>query len=53
MKLLRVGEPNSEIVAVLDKENKIRDLSNHINDLNPSTLNFDTINKIKDLDFKC
>ena len=52
MKLLRVGEPNKEIVAVLDKENKIRNLSNYIDDLNPNTLNFDTINKIKDLDFK-
>ena len=52
MKLLRVGEKNNEIPAVLDKENKIRSLSNHINDLNPSTLNFNTINKIKDLDFE-
>ena len=52
MKFLRVGEPNKEIAAVLDKENKIRSLSNHINDLNPSTLNFNTINKIKDLDLK-
>ena len=52
MKLLRVGEPNKEIAAVLDKENKIRNLSNYINDLNPNTLNFDTIKKLKDLDFK-
>ena len=52
MKLLRVGEKNKEIPAVLDKENKIRSLSNHINDLNPDTLNFKTIDKIKELDFK-
>ena len=52
MKFLRVGEPNKEIVAVLDKENKIRNLSNYIDDLNPNTLNFDTIKKLKDLDFK-
>jgi 2-keto-4-pentenoate hydratase/2-oxohepta-3-ene-1,7-dioic acid hydratase in catechol pathway len=52
MKFLRVGEINKEIAAVLDKENKIRNLSNYIDDLNPNTLNFDTINKIKDLDFK-
>jgi len=52
MKLLRVGEPRKEIPAVLDKENKIRNLSNHIEDFNPKTLNIDTINKIKDLDFK-
>ena len=52
MKLLRVGEKNKEIPAVLDKENKIRGLSNYINDLNPDTLNFKTIDKIKELDFK-
>ena len=52
MKLLRVGEKNKEIPAVLDKENKIRSLSNYINDFNPDTLNFNTIDKIKNLDFK-
>ena len=52
MKLLRVGELKKEIPAVLDKENKIRNLSNHIEDFNPKTLNIDTINKIKNLDFK-
>ena len=34
MKLLRLGEKNKEIPAVLDKENKIRNLSNYINDFN-------------------
>ena len=52
MKLLRVGEKNKEIPAILDKENKIRSLSNYINDFNPDTLNFNTIDKIKKLDFK-
>ena len=52
MKLLRVGEPKKEIPAILDKENKIRNLSNYIEDFNSSTLNFETINKIKDLDLK-
>ena len=52
MKFLRVGEPGKEIPAILDNENKIRNLSNHINDLNPTTLNLDTISKLKDLDFK-
>jgi len=50
--LLRVGEKNKEIPAILDKENKIRSLSNYINDFNPDTLNFNTIDKIKNLDFK-
>ena len=52
MKFLRVGEKNKEIPARLDKENKIRSLSNYINDFNPDTLNFNTIDKIKNLDFK-
>ena len=52
MKLLRVGQFDKELPAVLDKENKIRNLSNFIEDLNPKTLNFDTIQKINDLDFK-
>ena len=40
MKLLRVSEKGSEIVAALDKDQKIRDLSSKIKDLNPETLNF-------------
>ena len=32
MKLLRVGELGSEIVAALDSNNVIRDLSDHIKD---------------------
>ena len=52
MKLLRVGEPKKEIPAVLDEKNKIRDISNYIPDLNPKSLNINTINKLKDLDFK-
>ena len=52
MKLLRVGDQKKEVPAILDKENKIRNLSNHIDDFNPKNLNINTINKIKDLDFK-
>ena len=52
MKLLRVGERDKEIPAILDKENKIRNLSNYINDLNPKTLNQNTLDKINDLDLK-
>ena len=39
MKLLRVGEPNQEIVVALDKNKKLRDLSDHIKELNPKSLN--------------
>ena len=52
MKLLRVGEKEKEIPAILDKQNIIRNLSKYIEDFNPKNLNFDTINKIKDLDLK-
>jgi 2,4-didehydro-3-deoxy-L-rhamnonate hydrolase len=52
MKLLRVGELNKEKPAVLDKENKIRNLSNYIEDFTPKTLNEDIIKKFKDLNFK-
>ena len=52
MKLLRVGEPNKEIPAILDNENKIRNLSSQIRDLNPATLNSDTLTKIKNLELK-
>jgi len=52
MKLLRVGEYLKEIPAVLDKKNKIRDITKYIEDLNPKTLNFNTIKKIKNLDLE-
>ena len=46
MKLCRVGEPGLEKPAVIDKDNIIRDLSTIISDLNPKTLNFETIIKL-------
>jgi len=49
MKLLRVGKLGSEIVAGLDSNNIIRDLSDHIKDLNPQTINEETLNKLKSL----
>ena len=49
MKLLRVGELGSEIVAAIDGNNVIRDLSDHIKDLNPQTINEETLNKLKKL----
>ena len=52
MKLLRVGEYSKEIPAVLDKKNKIRDITKYVEDLNPKTLNFNTIKKIKNLDLE-
>ena len=44
MKLLRVGKKGSETVAALDSNNIIRDLSDRIKDLNPKTINEETLN---------
>ena len=52
MKLLRIGEKGKEKPAILDKNNKIRDLSSHILDLNPNYLNFETFSKIKKIDLE-
>ena len=50
MKLLRVGEIGQEKVAVIDSNNLIRDLSQHVKDLNPDTLNEDTLDKLTQID---
>jgi len=52
MKLLRVGKSKKETPAILDKDNKIRDLSNYFDDFNPTTLNIETIDKIKNLNLE-
>ena len=50
MKLLRIGNVGSEKPALIDNENKYRDLSSVIKDLNPDSLNFETLEKIKTID---
>tara|TARA_B100001989_G_scaffold131487_1_gene92957 strand:+ start:329 stop:1177 length:849 start_codon:yes stop_codon:yes gene_type:complete len=50
VRLLRLGEAGSEKPALIDNENKYRDLSSIIKDLNPDTLNFETLDKIKTTD---
>ena len=52
MKLLRVGTKGKEKPAILDKNEKIRDLSSQIKDLNPNNLNFETISKLKNIDLE-
>jgi 2,4-diketo-3-deoxy-L-fuconate hydrolase len=47
MKFLRVGEKGKEIIAALDGEKKIKDLSSHIKDLNPDTINFENLDRLK------
>jgi 2-keto-4-pentenoate hydratase/2-oxohepta-3-ene-1,7-dioic acid hydratase in catechol pathway len=50
MKLLRVGNLGSEKPALVDNDDKYRDLSSIIKDFNPDTLNFETLEKIKKTD---
>ena len=50
MKLLRLGDLGKEKPAIVDKDGNYRDLSSLIDDFNPDTLNFDTIEKIKNTD---
>ena len=50
MKLCRIGEVGREKPAVLDIDGKIRDISSHVNDLNPDHLNFSTISKLQSVD---
>ena len=47
MKLVRLGNIGSEKPSIIDKQNNYRDLSSIIIDLNPETLNFETLEKIK------
>ena len=47
MKLLRVGELGKEAPAVIDDDNKIRDLSEIVEDFNSANLNFETLENIK------
>jgi len=52
MKLLRVGEQGKEKPAILDKNNKIRDLSSHIKDFNSDNLKFEKILKLKNINLE-
>ncbi len=50
MKLLRYGEIGKEKPGILDQEGKIRDLSNHISDINGDNINKENLNKISSID---
>ena len=52
MKLLRCGPLNKEKPAVLDKNGKIRDISSHINDLNPQNISFTNLEKLKNINLE-
>ena len=50
MKLLRYGEIGKEKPGILDQEGKIRDLSNHISDINGDNISKESLNKISSID---
>ena len=52
MKLCRIGKKDQEKPALIDSDGNYRDLSNTISDFDPSTLNFDTFEKINKLNTK-
>ena len=52
MKLLRLGNVGQEIPAAIDKNGKYRNLSPHIKDFTPETINFENLEKLKKIDLK-
>ncbi len=52
MKLLRCGPLNKEKPAVLDKNGKIRDISSHIDNLNPQNISFTNLEKLKNINLE-
>ena len=52
MKLLRLGNFGQEIPAAIDKNGKYRNLSLHLKDLNPETINFENLEKLKTIDLE-
>ena len=52
MKLLRIGKKGYEIPVVIDKNGKYRNLSSHISDLNPDTINFETLDILKNINLE-
>jgi len=52
MKLLRIGKKDQEIPVAIDKDGKYRNLSSHIKDLNPDTINFETLESLKNINLE-
>ena len=52
MKLCRVGELGKEKAVIIDKDGSYKDLSGAISDLDPKTLNFETLERISKLNIK-
>ena len=52
MKLLRIGKKGNEVVAALDKNKKFRNLSSHIKELHPETINENLIDNLKKINLE-
>jgi len=52
VKLLRLGNSGQEILAAIDRKGKYRNLSSHLKDLNPETINFENLEKLKKIDLE-
>jgi 2,4-didehydro-3-deoxy-L-rhamnonate hydrolase len=52
VKLLRLGRLGQEIPAAIDKNGKYRNLSTYLEDLNPNTINFENLEKLKKIDLE-
>ena len=52
MKLLRLGNVGQEIPAAIDKNGKYRNLSSHIKDFTPETINFENLEKLKKINLE-
>ena len=52
MKLLRLGNIGQEIPAAIDKNGKYRNLSKLLKDLNPETINFENLEKLKKINLE-
>ena len=50
MKLLRFGEIGAEKPGILDDENNVRDLSDHIDDIDGRTISEEGLNYIRSID---
>ena len=52
MKLLRIGKIGQEVPAAIDKNEKFRNLSSIIKDLNSENINFETLDKLKKINLE-
>ena len=52
MKFIRLGNLGQETLAAIDKNGKYRNLSSYLKDLNPETINFKNLEKLKKINLE-